>query len=404
MCAKTNDNTNIGEDEYELLGFFMEDESGKRTGIYSLARYLECIYEDFTHESYGSIAKDKAKSLKDSLSDDKIQKLKENHKSVSYYDIFTRQIQSNYKMDFRDPGKNSNIYNSLDNWKKDKLNLYILRMAYAYTFVYYMAYYDLLEKLINVQDNNSKDSIELNILSVGCGYKVDALGALYAKRNIMLKNEGINENKIKIRYTGVDREEWNKSGNMICISENTDDDRFICDDIVKYLNEQNKIKYNVIMFPNSMSELINGDNKDAPFYETIRKIDEKTDESINEIYMIISLRKDNYDTDHKTVDKLVHDFSDLKNFIFVQKYISDKNIKEPENIKIQKMPYETQFKDLYKQLDFYKNKEVRLPDKIAEALKFLDAFAVKIFGNGAYCKATEHANYCKYVILKLRRK
>ncbi len=102
----------------------------------------------------------------------------------------------------------------MDNWNANdaygdvnnqlRFKLYIFQKCYAFTCVYYAMFDDFISKL---HDDYSDTRFKLNVLSIGCGAKTDALALKYATSDYSEIIAGVN-------YIGIDPGGWNESGNV----------------------------------------------------------------------------------------------------------------------------------------------------------------------------------------------
>ena len=119
---------------------------------------------------------------------------------------------------------------------------YLLKYVFAYTYLYKCLYRDI----IGLMDEDE----EIDVLSIGCGSKIDMAG---------LKLALLDTDRESAAYYGIDLKDWtNINGLNYCLFP--DQGCFNAVDIIVFLrrenNPYNSIKSNIILFPYSMSELV----------------------------------------------------------------------------------------------------------------------------------------------------
>ena len=210
-------------------------------------------------------------------------------------------------------------HNNLPNYANKHIQeYYILRYTYSYAFNYKYLYQSVLKDMTGKK---------LSVLSLGCGNLVDYWGL----------RQGISR-KAQINYTGIDAIDWNYK---FC-AENDDRVIFKNEDIVKFILSEDKLPYDVFLFPMSISELD---------MNQIYSIGNKLGESIvtgKMVKILISLRDNKYNLrkDLEKVEALKKSICNNKvRCLKDKKYSLQKNIEEehiekldqafhyPENIK-----------------------------------------------------------------------
>ena len=119
--------------------------------------------------------------------------------------------------------------------------LYLLRYAFSYMFEYKYLY----KKFVPKKKTLTKPT--LKILSIGCGNYLDYWGAASAANEI-------NDTCI-IKYIGVDQVDWNYK--IDCRKQ--DEITFFQTNIASFLESQDKLDVNFIIFPKSISEFSDDD-------------------------------------------------------------------------------------------------------------------------------------------------
>ena len=208
---------------------------------------------------------------------------------------YGNKLYSNMEMFYYDMNKNNledvptdillhaqRDYKNLDNWdanraygaQNDQLifDLYIFQKGYAYTGVYYAMFDSFISKL---KEDNPDVKFNLNVFSIGCGAKTDALALKYATSDYSEIIEGVN-------YIGIDPGKWNINGNVFYYNDSDiyvtiPSPEEVVDDIGKYyidwecdyirsdvfrsrIDSNNRTRngvrsINMVVFPNMLSEL-----------------------------------------------------------------------------------------------------------------------------------------------------
>ncbi len=124
----------------------------------------------------------------------------------------------------------------------DRTAAYLLKYGFAYTYLYKSIYKNIME----LMDENEK----IDVLSIGCGARIDMLG---------LKLAILDTNKEKAAYYGIDLNDWtdnNKTNFCLFPQEGCFEEADITDFLGRDNNTYNHINSNIILFPYSMSELV----------------------------------------------------------------------------------------------------------------------------------------------------
>lgn len=163
---------------------------------------------------------------------------------------------------------------------------YLLRYAFAYAFEYKKMYDKIFGEALSVLPET------IRILSIGCGNGIDYWAAAQVIDKI--------KPNIKIEYVGVDKCKWK----YIPSSRKGDSFKIIHQDIIDYLNANNRLNFNVIIFPKSISEFNN-----QKMIDLCREF-EKARLNLPYFRMLFSLREnnDNLDADLDKVDLIVEAF------------------------------------------------------------------------------------------------
>ncbi len=119
---------------------------------------------------------------------------------------------------------------------------YLYKYGFAYTYLYKSMYRDILN-LMDADEN-------INVLSIGCGAKLDMAG---------LKLALLDTNREEAAYYGIDLNDWTNNDNEnFCLfnEQGCFEVVNIIDYLTREINNYNAIKENIIVFPYSMSELV----------------------------------------------------------------------------------------------------------------------------------------------------
>lgn len=157
---------------------------------------------------------------------------------------------------------------------------YLLRYAYGYEFEYSTMYDDLFKLYMNINQ-------DISVLSIGCGAGLDARG-LYNKHMLGRRNRCL--------YTGIDIIDWNYRFNHTGI-------QYYNDDIIEWLEEQERLNINILFFPKSIGEFNTSQLKRIAYL--ISELNEN-----NDLYIMISLRANDYtiQEDYEKSEVLVKEF------------------------------------------------------------------------------------------------
>ena len=168
--------------------------------------------------------------------------------------------------------------NYSDKWNR---GAYALRYFYAYIFEYINMFMDLLDMKMPEE--------ELNILSIGCGAKIDAWALQEA-----LKIQGI---KKRVRYTGIDKEDWGRDGYCpVTESFIIDEPTFYNCTAGSFLTNQTNLDYDVYLFPKSIGDIFFFDSNGGDFCR-IKKAFERNTISKKSFYIVSSMIR--YDDENR---------------------------------------------------------------------------------------------------------
>ncbi len=123
-----------------------------------------------------------------------------------------------------------------------RTSAYMLKYGFAYTYLYKSIY----NKIFELMDDNER----VDVLSIGCGSKIDMIG---------LKLALLDTNREKAAYYGIDLNDWTDNNNYnFCMfpEQGCFDAVSIIDFLERENNRYNSINSNIIIFPYSMSELV----------------------------------------------------------------------------------------------------------------------------------------------------
>jgi len=203
-----------------------------KIGLITLINDIQCSLDNIIEKYEKLLSK-----CKDQLEVE----IKEKDKNESKEDVdsFIESLDPDYQRKDEDGGYET----AVDKIYKDKWRsiYYLLKYGYAYPYLYYYIYRDILSRIFFNYEN-------IDVMSIGCGSKMDLLGLKLAMNKLGYKN--------KVSYYGIELGDWNK--NDLCIFTG-DGSIYDNSNIVDYLNSTENIYANVIMFPYSLSELVDRD-------------------------------------------------------------------------------------------------------------------------------------------------
>ncbi len=170
---------------------------------------------------------------------------------------------------------------------RDRTSAYLLKYGFAYTYLYKSLY----NKIFELMDDDEK----ADVLSIGCGAKIDMAG---------LKLALLETNREKAAYYGIDLNDWTDNNNTnFCMFP--DQGCFDAVNIVDFLERENdtynSINSNIIIFPYSMSELVDAG---VPWESVLNNLPGRL--TSDKIYIAANIRSGgNEETDRRSFSELI---------------------------------------------------------------------------------------------------
>ena len=326
----------VKRDDYEKVIIELNDKIRKARD--TVERWMEMKKQDYGVDDLRSLEGDKKASIVSDIND-----------------LFP---------DYNNPGYGE-IYEN-----NEKTAAYFLKYTYAYTYLYKSLFGDIFRLM--------GEDEPIDVLSIGCGSKVDMAG---------LKLALLDTNREKASYYGIDLNDWTKNDYCLFKDQGCFDVVNIKDFLRTDDNDYNAIKSNVVIFPYSMSEL--ADVKE-PWEVLLNELPKRL--KSNTIYIASNIRSgDNEKKDESCFKELIEAI-EAEGYVLQQPIILKRGIERVSYIK------ETEDGIvLYRELNIGSTNSSE--DTVAGYLQSIKNIDTK----GISCNATTGASYIRYNIAKFSK-